>query len=65
MERLKAAVIAVAPEPVTSPERVIVWFPESLPLKVVQSAAESTPAEDAEDVAEDIMGVVPPDEARG
>ena len=34
-------------------------------MNVVQSAAESTPADDADEVAEEITGFVPPDEARG
>ena len=36
-----------------------------LPLKVVQSAAERTPAEEPEEVADEITGVVPPEEDRG
>lgn len=38
---------------------------DCLLLNVVQSAAESTPADVAEDVAEDMTGVDPPDEERG
>ena len=36
-----------------------------MPLNVVQSAAESTPAELPDDVADEMTGFVPPDEARG
>ena len=36
-----------------------------LPLNVVQSAAERTPAEEPEEVADEITGVVPPEEDRG
>lgn len=38
---------------------------ESFPLNVVQSAAESTPAEEPDEVAEEIIGFVPPEDARG
>jgi hypothetical protein len=46
----RVVAIDVAPEPLTSPDSVIVWLPESLLLKVDQSAGDNRPLFDAEAV---------------